>query len=376
MDAMQIPIIDPMDEKHLVKDRNTSLPECFYELNVDFGHQNWVHRDDSVFSETLLDAIASTVRSALETGRPSKIPGRSELKIQIKACADAFRVGIITQVAGDDTEVVTFGVATCSGAGGCLWEKLHHMHGLREFVDFPGHSIPEAPPSPWILRRSSLALFKLGKPLNSFITELGRYIAWLLADRGIEADKNIWSSTPGHPHGAYWMTYDATNPLIAAHDEGAFFNANIMIEPTIQLKNLNVKREHVKELSSGNIKLALFYRNRVIFLLVKIGSLSWFSAPFNASLYGPALAGIDPQWCPGDKIKVSLDYHFSGGNHRGFGRDVLLDERFSETLVTLVRLQTLQPMTLDEYREAVIELDKHYPSPKEMLSKALVDCDT
>lgn len=367
----QLSLLGKTHQKELHKDQRNSPPDCFYELHVDSKQQSWTRRIEADVSEALIDAIKSTVRNAVETGRPFKVPGHSDLKIQIKVYDDSFRVGLITQVAGDDYEVVTFGIAVHDDAGSALWRELHQMPGLLDLLGNPAPSTPEAPKNPWILRRTSLTLSQLENVWKSPMTELGRAIAHALADLYIDLDTKKFSFQPCKNQASYWISFDKTNPLASHDTDGAYFNANIMIEPNFTVQHKKITTAELKQYKTGKIRFSLFYRERIIFLLGKIGTLPWLRAPFNMSLYGPTLSGITPSWCPGEEISITVPIGHSG--HEYLRRESLFDKRFSETLVLLMRLQTHQPITPEEYRDAVIELGQRY-STEEMLEKALVSC--
>ena len=203
------------------------------------------------------------------------------------------------------------------------------------------------------------------------MTELGRAIAHALADLYIHLDTKKFSFQLCKNQASYWISFDKTNPLASHDTDGAYFNANIMIEPNFTVQHKKITKAELKQYKTGKIRFSLFYRERIIFLLGKIGTLPWLRAPFNMSLYGPTLSGITPSWCPGEEISITVPIGHSG--HEYLRRESLFDKRFSETLVLLMRLQTHQPITPEEYRDAVIELGQRY-STEEMLEKALVSC--
>lgn len=322
-----------------------------------------VNRCDPTDREKV-ELLKPVVLEAVASGREVRVPCSKGLKFRVQRHEDAYRVAGLAPVFGEDTEVVTFGVSTQAGSGRSLWGALFAQHGLADLVLHKEQYWEDMPSMPWVLVRSGLHFVHLGFNDDLPIEELGRVLWWVFES----IDRDSLEVSASHE---YWDWPDWTNPLFETDGTAVCFDANLMCDPVVFIEARQFDETFLDHIAKGPVSAGLFYRNRVLFVLLKFGGMPWIRMPFNMSLHRPHLWGLNLEWQPTDQI--DLEIRFDGQDRKV--RSVRFPRQLSELFKFIIRAQIDKPITMGDYMSRLYEIDSQYPNPESMVGATLMCMD-
>lgn len=333
----------------------------FLYWHIDDGAEALVDkRCDPSYRETV-ELLKPLVLEAMRSGREVKIPWSGGLKIRVQRHEDGYHVAASVPVSGEDTEVVTYGVSTQAGSGRSLWRALFEKHGLADMLLNKEQYWEDMPSLPWVLGRSGLQFVCLGLKDDLPVEELGKVLWWVFES----IDRNSLEVSTSLE---YWDWPDWTNPLSDRDDTDVCFDANLMCDPVVFIEARQFDGACLEQIAEGPARVGLFYRNRVMFVLLKFGEMPWMRMPFNMSLHRPHLWGLNLALQTTDQI--DLEIRFDGQDRKV--RSVRLPRQLSELFKFIIRAQIDKPIAMGDYVSRLYEIDSQYLNPESMVGAALM----
>lgn len=130
------------------------------------------------------------------------------------------------------------------------------------------------------------------------------------------------------------------------------------------------------EMFSDTVRLALFCKYNVIFLLFKLGNMPWQDAPYSYWLV-PEAGRADPEADlrrPGDRLFLHCFLVNAATGVLENMRAVTFSPRFTTQLLESIKAQSLIPTTQEQHSASIAQIYRQYPTPKAMVKDSLVQC--